>query len=268
MVFRITVYIILGAILISGYIKYIEARSIFFPDKAIYATPEAVNLAFEDIYFNTEDGLKINAWFVPYPRAEYTLLLFHGNAGNIADRLDKIRMLRDLGVNVFIMDYRGYGLSEGRPAERGLYLDASSAYRYLIDARQIEPERIILYGESLGTAVAVEQGSVSQVKGIILEGAFSCARDMAKTIYPFLPPALFSDRFNSIGKIKKIKAPVLFLHSKEDEIVPWALARKLFAAANEPKYFSRLKGGHNTAFWDDREEYLSAISFFLNKPNF
>lgn len=262
---RMMLYIILGILLIFGYVKYLEMRGIYYPIKNLEFTPRQINLNFEDVYIKTTDNLKLNAWFIPHPEAEYTLLFFHGNAGNLQDRLDKIKMLQNLGLNIFIIDYRGYGKSEGKPSEKGLYKDAQAAYTYLVNVRKISPEQIILYGESLGTAVAIDLAAKFKVKAIILEGAFSCGRDMAKTIYPYLPRFFFSDTFNSLEKIKKTSAAKLFLHSQEDEIVPIKLVKKLFSLSFPPKYLVELKGSHNTAFLDDQAQYLSAIAHFIEK---
>ncbi len=249
--------------LIFGYVRYIELRSIFFPTKEIEFSPTDINLPFQDIYIDTEDSLKINAWFIPYNNAKYTLLFFHGNGGNISHRLDKIQLLRKAGVNIFIIDYRGYGASQGRPTENGLYLDARGAYDYLLNLRNIKPGQIILYGESMGTAVAINLASQVSIKALILEGGFSSARDMAKRYYPYLPAFLFSIRFDSLSKIKEINAPKLFLHSQDDEIVPFKLAQRLFKTASEPKQLVQLLGGHNNAFLDSENKYVSSIISFI-----
>lgn len=263
--YRIIAYIFVGFVLILGYIKYIERHAIYYPAKDIEATPKVINLSFEDVYIKTTDNLKINGWFIPYDDAKYTLLFLHGNAGNIGHRLDKIGLLRGIGLNIFIIDYRGYGRSTGRPSEKGCYLDAKAAHDYLLNIRKVSGEQIILYGESLGTGVAVNLAAESPVKAIILEGAFSCGRDMARTIYPFLPAFLFCDSFNSLERIKRVKAAKLFLHSTDDEVVPLTLARKLFDYAPEPKFFAHFRGRHNDAFLDSRNGYLSAIASFINK---
>lgn len=260
---RIIIYILTAIILLVGYIKYIESRSVFFPTQEIQFSPQVTNLSFEDIYIETEDKLKINGWFIPHSNAGYTLLLFHGNGGNIQDRLDKIYLLHRMGLNIFIIDYRGYGRSQGRPNEAGIYLDAWAAYNYLIDKRNISPKQIILYGESLGCAVAVDLAFKVKIKGLILEGSFSKGRDMARRIYPFLPSFLFSNRFDSLAKIKAVNAPKLFIHSQNDEIVPIDLARKLYNTALEPKHFVEILGSHNTAFLDSQEAFLSAVASFI-----
>ncbi len=245
------------------YIKYIENHSVFFPFRTIEATPENINIPFEGVYLETKDNIKLNGWFVPYGDAKYTILFFHGNAGNISHRLEKIKILHDLGLNVFMIDYRGYGRSEGVPSEKGLYLDAESAYAYLTDNLKIRQENIILYGESLGCSVAVYIGAERKVKGIILEGGFSSVRDIARKYYPYIPSFVIADRFNSLSRIQKINIQKLFIHSKNDEIIPFKLAVKLFDLAPRPKELVEITGGHNTAFLDSKEKYISSISSFI-----
>ncbi|MGD0336150.1 MAG: alpha/beta hydrolase [Candidatus Omnitrophota bacterium] len=245
------------------YLKFQEKKGIYFPQKGLEIFPSAIGLPYEEVDFITKDNIRINGWFIPHPGARYTFLFFHGNAGNIANRLEKIKILQAVGVNIFIIDYRGYGKSQGSPQESGFYKDAEASYKYLRERYNIAPPEIILYGESLGTAVAIELATKEKVGGLILEGAFSCGRDMAKRIYPFLPRFIFTDSYDSLSRIKRIKEPKLFLHSRQDEIVPIILAQKLFGAAVNPKYFVELKGGHNNLFWDSADKYLSAIEDFI-----
>jgi fermentation-respiration switch protein FrsA (DUF1100 family) len=261
---KVIVYIIILIALLFGYAKFIELRGIFFPDKEIKSTPQSINLPFEDIYILTKDGLKINGWFIPSYNAKHTLLFCHGNAGNIAGRLDKIDTLHRLGVNIFIIDYRGFGRSQGRPSEKGIYLDAQAAYDYLTANRKIKPEAIILYGESLGGVAVINLASEVKILALITEGALSSGKDMAKELFPFLPAPFFSYKFDSLSKIKRANAPKLFLHSIDDEVVPFRMAQKLFSAAKEPKRLVQLNGGHNTAFLDYPAKYTFAISSFID----
>ena len=265
MTIRLLVLILILIAILVFALKYIEAWGIFFPTKDIGWYPSDVNMPFEDIYAKTKDGATVNGWFIPREGARYTLLFFHGNAGNIQHRLDKMLMLWESGLNIFIIDYRGFGKSEGRMTEEGFYIDADTAYGYLVKTRGIKPEEIIIYGESLGTAVAVDLASRARAAGVILEGAFSNGRDMAKKIYPFFPGFIFSNKFNSLKKIKASAMPKLFIHSVDDEIVPFAFARKLYQAAPGPKEFAELSGGHNTCFKDSREKYISSITGFIRR---
>ena len=260
---RTIAYILLAVAILAVYVRYIESRSIFFPMKRIEFTPHFVNLAYEDVYIMTADNVKINGWFFPKDNAKYTMLFCHGNAGNIGHRLEKIIMLLDIGVNVFIIDYRGYGNSKGKPSEKGIYLDAKAGYDYLVNTRKVQAENIILYGESIGAAAAIDLASKVKVGALITEEAFSNAVDMAKRIYPFLPSLLFSVRLDSLTKIKNVEAPKLIIHSINDEIVPFDLGKKLYDAAKEPKQFAEIIGGHNTAFLDSKEKYISSIASFI-----
>lgn len=242
-----------------------ENKGIFYPIKQIELYPDSIGLPFKDIIFETKDGNKINGWFIPNEKAKYTVYFLHGNAGNIGHRLEKIKMLLDIGLNVFIIDYRGYGKSEGMPKEKGLYLDAVAGYNYLVKNLGINPDHIILFGESLGTAISVYLASNVKVKALILEGSFSCGRDFGKRLYPFIPSFLFSNTYDSIGRIKRIECPVLFIHSRFDDIIPIDMARKLYDNASEPKYFSELPdGNHNSAFMDSSKIFIESIAEFVN----
>ena len=260
---KIVLCLFIGLLLLTAYVKYIEGRGIYFPIKEVEFTPQMVNLAFEDVYFNTADGLRLNGWFLGQGASGYTVLFLHGNAGNIGHRLDKIVLLRNMPLKVFIIDYRGYGRSQGKISEKGAYRDAQAAYMYLVQKRKISPERIILYGESLGTAVAINLAAEKRTGALIIEGGFSRGRDMAKQLYPFLPAFLFANTYDSLSKIEKINAPKLFLHSESDEVVPFKLARRLYDRAREPKQMIKLKGGHNSLFIDDQERYTAAIKGFI-----
>ncbi len=256
-------FIFVAFFMLFGYIKHIEKKSIFFPVKDTAITPLAINVPFQDVYIEVSANIRINGWFIPKDTAHYTILFFHGNAGNIGDRLEKILLLRRLNLNIFIVDYRGYGNSTGTPQEKGLYADAVAAYNYLINERNLKPGDIIVYGESLGGAVAVDLASRMEIGGIILEGTFSKARDMARELYPLLPEFLFTNLFDSYSKIKSIEKPKLFLHSETDEIVPFYLAKKLYQIAEKEKYFVKMTGNHNSAFLESEPVVKNAIESFL-----
>ena len=257
-------YFILIIVLFLIVLRYKEKQSIYFPERKIVSSPAFLSLPFEDIYFKTSDAVELNGWFIPAKDASNTLLYAHGNAGNIGNRLDKIILFHKLGINVFIFDYRGYGKSKGRPDEKGLYTDGKAAYDYLILQKKISPDEIILYGESLGGAVAIDLATKVDAKALISEGTFTCVKDMAKTMYPFVPSALFVSRFDSLAKIQGVAIPKLIIHSLDDEMIPFSLAEKLFQAASPPKQLLKIKGEHNSAFIDSQEIFLSGIAEFLN----
>jgi len=245
-------------------IRYIESHSIFFPMKEITTTPAAYNVRYEDVYFKTSDNLLLNGWFIPADGAKYTLILSHGNAGNISHRMEKALLLRDLRLNILLFDYRGYGRSEGTPSEPGLYKDVAAAYNYLVTGRKISGDNNILYGESIGGAVAIDLARKVKVRALITEETFTSIKDMAKIAYPFLPYFIFSSRFDCVSKIKEVTCPKLIIHSTDDEIVPFYLGEKLFNAAKPPKKLLRIKGSHNTAFLDSKEQFTEGIKSFLD----
>jgi len=262
---KFSIYILGLVILVFFYVKFMEKKGIYFPYPKIEQTPQDLGLKYQDIYIKTSDGFILNGWFIPAEDSKYTIIFFHGNAGNISHRLDKISIFHKLGLNTFIFDYRGYGKSKGTPNEKGLYIDAEAVYKYLLNELKIPQNKIILYGESLGTAIAIKLASEEKVKAVILEGAFSRGKDMAKRIYPFLPYFFFSNSFDSLSRIKKIESPKLFLHSQDDEIVPFSLAKKLYDNAPDPKDLVKLNGSHNSCFLESKDLYISALDKFIRE---
>ena len=260
---KLPFFFTLSVIAVVVIIRQIEARSIFFPMKG---TPSVTgnSAAHEDVFFETADGKKLHGWFVPAASNSIVpvILFLHGNAGNIGHRWEKIRILHDLDISVFIFDYRGYGQSEGKPSETGIYKDADAAYAYLV-ARGITPGRIIVHGESLGGAFAIDLAARKSVKALIVENTFTSVPAMVRRTMPFIPPFILATRLDSLSKIAKIPTPKLIFHSVDDEIIPFEMGKALFEAAAEPKRFVQLRGGHNTSFLDDFETYRSELMRFL-----
>lgn len=249
-------------ILLITYLKVFEQRSLFYPMREIEITPSAVGLDYEEVYFRAADGSLLNGWLIKNPKSAATVIFFHGNAGNISHRLDKLRFFHDLGLNVFIVDYRGYGKSQGRPSEEGIYRDARAAYDYL-PGRPDFSGKIIAYGESLGGAAAIDLAVGRRLDALIVDSAFSSAKDMAKAVFPILPSFLVASKFNSQEKVKRIAIPKLFIHSANDEIVPFAQAEKLFKAAAAPKEFLKITGGHNSGFFESKDIIKEKVKSFL-----
>jgi uncharacterized protein len=246
-------------------VRWVEPQLIYFPTREIVQTPTAAGLTFRDLHITTADGVQLHGWFIPTAIEDApVVLLLHGNGGNISHRLEKIALLRDTGASVCIIDYRGYGKSEGHPSESGLYLDARAAYDYLVNELKTDPRRLVLYGESLGTAVAVHLAADRPVAGVILEAAFTSARTVARELYRFLPIHLaMRSRFDTLSGIPGVKAPLLILHSRSDEFFGIEHAERLLAAAPGPKRLVELRGGHNDAFLVSGETYSAALRDFV-----
>lgn len=260
--------VFMGASLYFVYPK-VENSFLFYPVFSFDRTPEDFDLTYRDIYFITEDGEKLHGWFFPLPGSNPTLLFCHGNAGNISHRLENIRLLLEKQLQVFIFDYRGFGRSSGKPSENGVYRDGLAAYDYLVQKERSSPHHIVLFGRSLGASVAIEIARKREVKSIIIEGAFTSTRDMAKTMLLFkLLSPLLPAHYNNLEKITEISIPKLIIHSEDDEIVPFAMGEKLLVAAKPPKFFFPLKGsGHNDTYLVGGEKYLHAISAFARDPS-
>jgi len=264
---RILTIILLFFIILIVYLKYYERRLIYFPAKNFEFTPQDYGLKYDNVYFMTKDNIRLNGWFIPAENPKATILYFHGNAGNISHRLEVIEIFNRLNLNVFIFDYRGYGRSEGKPSETGLYKDSEAAYDYLIQRKDVSKDRIIAFGKSIGANVAIDLASKKNVALLIVYSGFTCAYDMGKRIFPFLPlfKWIVKVKFDAENKIRDIKIPKLIIHSIDDEIVPFELGKKLFEAAAVPKEIYSLRGGHNEAILMAREEFSSKIGSFLKK---
>ncbi len=267
---KLILYILLFAlatVLIVFYARWFERSSVYFPYRGMETAPADAGMVYEDVYFETSDGIRINAWFVPAEgEARATVLFCHGNAGNISHRLEIIGMLRGLGLNVFIFDYRGYGRSGGSPSEKGTYLDALAAYEYLRTRNDVDGKNIIIHGKSLGAAVAVELATRVSPPAVIAESGFTSVPAIGKEVYPFLPMDLVTTiKYDTKSKIGKLDMPVLIVHSTEDEIVPYHHGKELYEAATGPKELYSMKGGHNEGMLVYSGEYLRRIDAFLKK---
>ncbi|CAN5124308.1 alpha/beta hydrolase [soil metagenome] len=254
--------------LLLGLLYLFQSRLLYFPHVAgLYsgARPSDIGLDYEEVMFLASDGVKLHGWLVPAENARGVLLFMHGNAGNITHRLDSIAIFNRLGLDVFIFDYRGYGRSDGTPTESGTYLDAMGAWRHLTVARHMTPERVVLFGRSLGAAVAAQLATRTQPAALILESAFKSVPDLAAELYWYLPVRLLSRfHYGTEAFVRQIGCPVLVVHSADDEIVPFAHGEAVFAAAPEPKAFLQLRGGHNEGFMLSATDYVSGLRAFLD----
>ena len=221
------------------FLRIFESHLIFFPNlpSRLAGDWHPSGLRVEDVWISADDGAKFHAWWIPADGAKFTFLAFHGNAGNISDRVYVDRFLHELPVNVLAVEYRGYGKSEGQPNEKHFYRDARSALRYLAEKRGVDPKSIIAYGQSLGTAVAADLASQTNVGGVILEAPFPSIAAMARRAYWFLPglSLLAGSQFDTKGKMAKINAPLLIVQCTTDPVIPPDLGRQVYAAAASPK---------------------------------
>ena len=245
------------------YVRIIESRSVFYPYKNIQAVPSDMGLVFEDVYFPVENNIQLNGWFVGAKKEAITILFLHGNAGNIGGRLEKISLFNKMGFNVFIIDYRGYGNSQGKPTELGINADARAAFDYLVTRDDIDRTKIIVYGVSLGGVPAVDLATQRDVAGLIVDSSFTNAADMAKKILPFVPGFMLKTKMRSDEKIKEITVPKMIMHSIDDETVPFKLGQNLYSVASEPKVFLQMEGGHNDGLIYNADRFESGIMDFL-----
>ena len=247
-----------------------EKGLIFFPIRQLDGTPKDYRLDYENVYFPASDNTKLHGWLVPSsnPEVNTTLLWFHGNAGNISHRLDNLALLhRYLDISIFIFDYREFGLSDGQISKAGTYLDARGAWNYLIEERGTNPSDILLFGRSLGTALAVELASSESCLGVVLEAAFTSSHDMLKRyLYGTIPPELLQSSYDNLARIPQIRAPLLFIHGEFDEAIPVEMAQRLYQAAGAVKRFYVVPGSyHNDTYVVGGSEYFRQWREFLDE---
>jgi len=243
-----------------------EDSLIFHPSAEIVHTPRHAGLEFQDLFFTTVDGVRLNGWFIPHPEARVTMVWFHGNAGNISHRVENIKLLHDkVKINIFIFDYRGYGRSEGSPSEAGTYEDGVAALQFVGKQLGVKTGDLIIFGRSLGAAVAAEMAGRVQSRALILESPFVSIREMAKSVFPLLPiTSLLQTRYDNLEKIVKIKVPLLVIHGDRDEVVPYEHGKRVFAAAPAPKDFYPITGaGHNNTYIVGGDAYFQRLRSFI-----
>jgi hypothetical protein len=245
-----------------------QSRLVYFPNvgREQSATPRDAGLDYEEVWLDTRDGEKLHGWFVPVPQARGMVLMFHGNAGNISHRIEYLAMLARLGYSSLIIDYRGYGRSSGTPSEKGTYIDADTAWSYLTATRGIDPQRVAVLGESLGGGVAAWLACERGPAALVLASTFTSAVDLGAEAYPFLPVRLLSRfRYDTRACLHQLQIPVLIAHSPQDEIIPYRHGRALFDAANEPRAFVEMRGGHNEGFLFSDAASMEALRTFLDR---
>ena len=256
-----SIYVVLALML-----YLFQDRMVFLanlPDRALIASPSDVGLDYQDVSLTTSDNEHLHGWYVPTTDFKGVLLFFHGNAGNISHRLDSIKILHELDLDILIIDYRGYGQSTGKATEQGTYLDAQAAWDYLINDRRIPADQIIVFGRSLGGAIGAWLGVQHTPAAVIIESSFSSGVDMAQRIYPFMPVRLITRlQYPVTDYVAQLNCPVLVVHSRDDEIIPFAMGQAIYTAVKQHKKFLEIRGDHNNGFLISQGDYVAGLNDF------
>ncbi len=243
---------------------YMQSTFLYGPVREVLYTPDELGLDFENVFFKTEEGLKLNGWYVPDGNPKFTLLFCHGNGGNMMHRLDSINFFYNLGLSCFIFDYSGYGNSNGKTTEEGTYLDAAAAYKWLTEEKKVPPEDIILFGRSLGGSIAAQLATKVAPASLIIESAFTSYADIGRKFYPYMPVKWFAKfGYRTIDYVRDVHCPVMIVHSRNDEVVPFEFGLQLHEAVNEPKEFVEIFGSHNDGFLSSNKIYKEAWTKWL-----
>ena len=262
----IKILLVFALFYVAAMIAIYFAQALFIyapqmPTRELVATPTDIGLEYENLNLITVDNENIHAWYIPAKTSTAkTVLFFHGNAGNISHRLETIKIYNDLGFNFLILDYRGFGISTGKPSELGTYLDADAAWEYLIKEQKLEPKNIIIAGRSLGGGIAAELAKKVRPALLILESTFTSMTEVSAKHYPFMPTGLIvKHEYETYEKLKDIHCPIVFVHSKNDEVIPYEHSQRNFELANEPKQFIELRGGHGSGFLFSLHDYVNGL---------
>ena len=257
-----------GAILLSLLVAAASsgcvASFLYFPEAEIRPVPEQLGIAPQWVFFETPDHIRLSAWYVPREDARGLVLFFHGNGGNVSHYVHSLAVLHRLGFDSFVVDYRGYGRSEGSPSEKGTYLDAEASWQYAVRTLKVPPERIIVFGRSLGGSIAAWLAGKHTPRLLVLESAFTSIKDVAADLYPWMPTRLFlGDMYSTETFLADVRCPVLVIHSPDDEIVPYSHGLRLFERAAPPKRFLEIRGRHNAGFYESLQTYEAGLREFF-----
>ena len=259
MLISIFVVLLIAYLVLGCTLYFMQPTFLYSPVREIPYTPDELGLDFENVIFRNSDGLKLTGWYIPAHGSELTVLFCHGNGGNMMHCLDSINIFYDLGLNCFIFDYCGYGGSQGNPSEEGTYHDADAAYKWLTEEKKVSPDNIIIFGRSLGGSIAAHLAGTVKAKALIIESAFTSYVDIGKKFYPYMPVRWFARfKYTTIDYIRKVHCPVMIIHSRYDEVVPFEFGLELYEAANGPKEFVEIFGSHNDGFLVSGEIYKCA----------
>lgn len=264
LIIYVIIFLFFLFIVYAVYLYFNQSKYVYFPTSDIVATPSDSGLFYEDLMLKTSDGIKISAWYIHAENPKATLLFFHGNGGNISYRIEFIEMFYSLNISTFIIDYRGYGKSEGSPTEEGTYLDSEAAWDYLVNEKNTDPSSIVIYGKSLGGPIAARLAEKHNPAALILDSTFTSTKDIAVKLYPFLPvKKFFKFEYDTVRYLKGVDCPILIIHSIDDSYIPFSHAEKLFDTVDGEKELVETKGDHNTSFMISRQIYKNSIDNIL-----
>ncbi|HPI92717.1 MAG TPA: alpha/beta hydrolase [Deltaproteobacteria bacterium] len=242
------------------------SHAVYFPQREVRHTPGELNLEYEDIRFETSDGVRLSGWLVPARNPRGTVLFCHGNGGNVEDCLDSIRIGHRLGLTMFVFDYRGYGGSQGTPTEQGTYTDADAAWDYLVVNRKVPPGDIVIWGRSLGGAVAARTAAHHPAGILIIESTFVSIRELARDRFSWVPSWVLDGYvYDTLDELRRVDIPVLVIHSPDDEIIPFRHGRALYDSLKGPRSFVEIQGSHNRGYLESTEVYESGIDAFISR---
>ncbi len=242
-----------------------QERYVYFPIREINIYPSDIGLDYDDLWLKTEDGLTINAWFIESKKSEKVILVLHGNGGNISYNLDLAKSLYENDFSVMLLDYRGYGKSEGEPSEKGTYIDSEAAWNYLLTKKGYKASDIVIMGRSLGGPIAARLASIFDPYALILDSTFTSLKDIGSEIYPFLPVRrFFKFEYDTVSYVRESNVPILIIHSTEDDYISFDHAKRLFESAETKKRLIEIKGNHNSSFIVSKDIYLEVIRNFID----
>jgi fermentation-respiration switch protein FrsA (DUF1100 family) len=263
--------LILSCCLLAGYAGIVsiffftQTGMVYSPAKVVSGSPAAAKLKYEDVNITAKDGVTLAGWFIKRENSERAVIFFHGNAGNIASSISAAKTYHDLGFSVLTFDYRGFGKSQGVPGEEGTYLDAQAAWDYMTGEKKYKPDDIVLVGRSLGGSIAAWLAAHNKPGALIIESSFASMRKLGSQTYPYIPIGLICKfKYDTEKYLKSVNCPVLVIHSKNDELVPFSHGLRLYEAANQPKDFLEIAGPHNLGYSLSENKYMAGLKAFLD----
>ena len=266
LVLGIVVLIAVGYVLAAAYLYFFQEKFVYRPSARIEATPASVGMYYEEVALVASDGVRLTGWYLPLADARGTVLFCHGNAGNISDLLGVAKDAHRLGLGILLFDYRGYGQSEGTPSEEGTHRDAEAAWNYLVQEAGLAPDQIAIIGRSLGGPIAARLARDKTPAALFLEATFTSIPELGQELYPIFPVGLLARyEYPTLEYLKQVQCPVLVSHSRDDRFIVFAHGQRLYEAASQPKAFTKLRGGHSSAFSEDAATYEAGVEAFLTE---